>query len=91
MIYDDTGCLKKNYPEKLINHYTKVVQQALDRGEVCVCMGDFNRPLQAKKPTIGTKLLNEWIEGGTMKLINDRKVNTRLDPGKGTGSVLKKM
>ena len=70
------------------NLYTKMVQQVLDRGEACVCISDFNRPLQAKKPTPGTKLLNEWIEGGTMKLINDRKVNTRQDPGRGAGSVL---
>ena len=70
------GVSKKIYPEKLINHYTKLVQQVLDRGDVCACMGDFNRPLQAKKPTLGTKLLNEWIEGGTMKLINNKNVNT---------------
>ena len=44
--------------------------------------------VQAKKPTLGTRLLSEWIEGGTMKLINNRNVITRLDPGKGTGSVL---
>ena len=73
---------------KTWNSYTEMVQQVLDRGEACICMGDFNRPMQAKKPTLGTRLLNEWIEGGTMKLVNDRNVITRLDPGKGTGSVL---
>ena len=80
--------VKADDTKKTWNNYTEIVQQVLDRGEACVCMGDFNRPLQAKKPTLGTKLLDEWIEGGTMKLINDRKVNTRLDPGRGTGSVL---
>ena len=65
-----------------------MVQQVLDRGEACICMGDFNRPLQAKKPTLGTRLLKEWLEGGIMKLINNRNVMTRLDPGRGTGSVL---
>ena len=57
-------------------------------GSLHICMGDFNRPLQAKKPTLGTKLFNEWIEGGTVKLIIERKVSTRLDPGRGTGSFL---
>ena len=80
--------VKADDTKKTWNLYTEMVQQVIDRGEACVCMGDFNRPLQAKKPSLGTKLLNEWIEGGTMKLINDRKVYTRLDPGKGTGSVL---
>ena len=80
--------VKADDTKKTWNLYTEMVQQVLDRGEACVCMGDFNRPLQAKKPSLGTKLLNEWLEGGTMKLINDRKVYTRLDPGKGTGSVL---
>ena len=37
-----------------------MVQQVLDRGETFICMGDFNRPLQAKKPTLGTRLLKEW-------------------------------
>ena len=54
---------------KTWNSYTEMVQQVLDRGEACICMGDFNRPMQAKKPTLGTRLLNEWIEGGTIKLI----------------------
>ena len=66
----------------------EMVRQVLDRGEACICMGDFNRPLQAKNPTLGTRLLKEWIEGGTMKLINNKNVMTRLDPGRGTGSVL---
>ena len=65
-----------------------MVQQVLDRGEACMCMGDFNRPLQAKKPTLGTRLLKDWIEDGTMKLINNTNIMTRIDPGSGNGSVL---
>ena len=61
-----------------------MVQQVL----ACMCMGDFNRPLQAKKSTPGTRLLKEWIEGGTMKLINNKNIITRLDPGSGNGTVL---
>ena len=53
-----------------------------------MCIGDFNRPLQAKKLTHGTKLLNEWLIDEKMILVNDKKVNTRVDPARGTGSVL---
>ena len=44
------------------NLYTERVQHVLDRGEALLCMGDFNRPLQAKRLTHGTKLLNEWLK-----------------------------
>ena len=57
-------------------------------GEAGIYLGDFNRPLQAKMPTLGTRLLKEWIEGGTMKLINNRNAITRPEPGRGTGQVL---
>ena len=68
--------------------YTDRVEHALNRGEAVLCMGDFNRPLQAKKPSHGTKLVNEWLNEKSMILLNDRKVNTRIDPGRGNGSVL---
>ena len=73
---------------RLWNLYTEKVQQVLDRGEALVCIGDFNRPLQAKKLTHGTKLFNEWLLTENMILVNDRNVNTRTDPGRGTASVL---
>ena len=70
------------------NLYTEKVQHVLDRGEALLCMGDFNRPLQAKRLTHGTKLLNEWLNNKNMILVNDKTVNTRTDPARGTGSVL---
>ena len=73
---------------RLWNMYTEKVQQVLDRGEALVCIGDFNRPLQAKKLTHGTKLLNEWLIDEKMILVNDKRINTRVDPARGTGSVL---
>ena len=51
-------------------------------------MGDFNRPLQAKRLTHVTKLLNEWLNSKNMILVNDKTINTRTDPARGTGSVL---
>ena len=70
------------------NLYTEKVQHVLDRGEALLCIGDFNRPLQAKRLTHGTKLLNEWLNSKNMILVNDKTVNTRTDPARGTGSVL---
>ena len=39
---------KADDTNKTWNSYTEVVQQVLDRGEACICMGAFDRPLQAK-------------------------------------------
>ena len=68
--------------------YTGKVNTVLDRGESVMCLGDFNRPLQTKKPTFGTKLLWDWLKDDRMSLINDKTVNTRLNPADNTGSVL---
>ena len=77
-----------DYTDRMWKLYTDRVEHALNRGEAVLCMGDFNRPLQAKKPSHGTKLVNEWLNEKSMILLNDRKVNTRIDPGRGNGSVL---
>ena len=68
--------------------FTDKVQQSMQRGEAVVCMGDFNRPLQAKKLSHGTNLLNDWLREENVYLINNRKINTRIDPSNGSGSVL---
>ena len=68
--------------------FTDKVQQSMQRGEAVVCMGDFNRPLQAKKLSHGTNLLNDWLKEENVYLINNRKINTRIDPSNGSGSVL---
>ena len=70
------------------NLYTEKVQHVLDRGEALLCIGDFNRPLQTKRLSHGTKLLNEWLDSKNMILVNDKTVNTRTDPARGSGSVL---
>ena len=51
-------------------------------------MGDLNRPLQAPKPSYGTKLLNEWEDKGTIHILNNRTISTRIDPHTGKGSTL---
>ena len=50
--------------------------------------GNFNRPLQAKKLSHGTNLLNDWLREENVYLINNRKISTRIDPSNGSGSVL---
>ena len=52
--------------------FTDKVQQSMQRGEAVVCMGDFNRPLQAKKLSHGTNLLNDWLREENVYLINNR-------------------
>ena len=51
-------------------------------------MGDLNRPLQAPKPSYGTKLLTEWEAKGTVHILNDKTISTRIDPHTGKGSTL---
>jgi hypothetical protein len=51
-------------------------------------MGDLNRPLQAPKPSYGTKLLTEWEAKGTVHILNDRTISTCIDPHTGKGSTL---
>ena len=68
---------------------TAKVDNILERGEAVNLIGDFNRP-DSKKPTMGRKLLVDWLneEGGTVTLVNDPMVPTRIDPGTKKGSVL---
>ena len=66
---------------------TDKVDSILDRQEAVCIIGDLNRPIQARKPSHGTKLLNEWLEDGNMKLLNDL-TPTRFEPNTKKGSVL---
>ena len=68
---------------------TAKVDYILERGEAVNLIGDFNRPY-SNKPTMGRKLLVDWLneEGGTVTLVNDPMVPTRIDPGTKKGSVL---
>ena len=51
-------------------------------------MGDLNRPLNSNKYSVGKNLLENWLEEGQVKLINQRNIDTRYDPVTGNGSVL---
>ena len=64
------------------------IDMAISRGEGVVVMGDLNRPLQKIRPSFGTKLLLQWAESGVVTILNDTKINTRIDPRTGNGSVL---
>ena len=71
--------------------WTKLVckaELAIARGEGVIIMGDLNRPLQAPRPSFGTKLVTEWENKGIVKILNDNKIPTRIDPVTGKGSVL---
>ena len=52
-------------------------------------MGDLNRPLQTGiNSSFGTKLMDLWLEGESVVLLNDRDICTRMDPATGKGSLL---
>ena len=76
-----------------MSHMQKMAQAsvqggALERGEAAIVVGDLNRPIQAARPSAGTRLLNEWLEEEHMKLLNDPIISTRIDPATGVGSTL---
>ena len=49
----------------------------------------LNRPLQLGiNSSFGTKLLDLWLEGESVTLLNDRNICTRVDPATGKGSLL---
>jgi hypothetical protein len=64
------------------------VDIALGRGEGVMLMGDLNRPLQSPRPSFGTKLLLDWEEIGTMYILNNKEISTRIDPFTKKGSTL---
>ena len=64
------------------------VETALGRGEEVILIGDFNRSLQAPTPSYGTKLLLKWEQTGQVKILNNKKVHTRIDPATKKGSTL---
>ena len=65
------------------------IDTAIDRGEGAILIGDLNRPLQLGIPSsFGTKLLELWLEGESVTLLNDRQICTRFDPVTGKGSLL---
>ena len=62
---------------------------AIERGEAAILIGDLNRPLQLGIPrSFGTKLLELWLEGESVTLLNDRQICTRFNPATGKGSLL---
>ena len=77
-----------NSIERVWTKLVAKIEVAIGRGEGVVLMGDLNRPLQAPKPSYGTKLLNEWEDKGTIHILNNRAISTRIDPHTGKGSTL---
>ena len=67
---------------------TDKINQAIAKGEGTILIGNLNRPLNNDRPSFGTKLLNDWIEEGYVKLLNDRSTPTKFDPVTGKGSTL---
>lgn len=66
---------------------TDKVDSILQTHEAALVIGDLNRPLQARKPSHGTKLLQTWLGEGNMRLLNGN-IPTRIDPASGQGSIL---
>ena len=77
-----------NTIERVWTKLVSKIEVAIGRGEGVVPMGDLNRPLQAPKPSYGTKLLTEWEAKGTVHILNDKTISTRIDPHTGKGSTL---
>ena len=76
--------------DKVQSHWSKLtnkIEDILSRGEAVSLQGDFNRPLECPRPSMGTKLLREWVKEGKMRLLDD-KIPTRIDPASGRGSIL---
>ena len=80
----DKDTIESNWA-KLVGKVNSIVE----RGEAVCLIGDFNRPIAAK-PTLGRKLLTDWIEDkeSPVTLINNPNINTRIDPSTNKGSVL---
>ena len=45
----------------------------IERSKGAILIGDLNRPLQLERSSFGTKLLDLWVEGESVTLLNDRK------------------
>ena len=76
--------------QELKSTWTKLknkVDAILDTGEAAILMGDFNRPIDNTQSTCGKKLLYEWLNEGTMALLND-DTPTRIDWTTKKGSIL---
>ena len=70
------------------NKLKLIMNDILNRGEGIIAMGDFNRNIFSENPSLGSKLLTELIDEGTLEVINDDDTYTRIDPATGQGSIL---
>ena len=65
-----------------------IADDILEKGQGLVIMGDFNRNIFSETLSVGSKLLKEWLQEGTMQILNESTKPTRIDPATGRGSVL---
>jgi hypothetical protein len=65
-----------NTIERVWTKLVSKIEVAIGRGEGVVLMGDLKRPLQAPKPSYGTKLLTEWEAKGSVHILNDKTIST---------------
>ena len=68
--------------------FTRILDDIISKGEAVITIGDMNRPIDKQKPSHGTKLLMDYINTGTVALINNPEIPTRIDPSTKAGSVL---
>ena len=69
---------------KLINK----VQGIIDKGQSVLMLGDMNKNINHDNRSPATKILLDWLEKDTMKLLNNPSISTRIDPATGKGSTL---
>ena len=73
--------------ESVWGKLTCKIDSLIQKGEAVVLIGDMNRPIFNTNMSKGMKLLMEYLEEGTVRLINNN-TPTRFDPSTKKGSVL---
>ena len=85
---DCEGRQKQDKIDRVFSKLKLKVQGILETGQSCLLLGDFNRNIDAIEKSFGTKLLMDWMEEDTLKIINDPNISTRIDPVTKKGSTL---
>ena len=64
------------------------MESITQKGEDCILMGDLNRPMDKQTEFQKTSIMRAWIDSEKVLMLNDPKVQTRIDPVTGRGCTL---
>ena len=73
---------------RIMTKLTNKIQSILDKGQSVLLLGDMNKNINHDHRSPATKILLDWLEEDTMKLLNNPRISTRIDPASGKGSTL---